>query len=349
MKRMGEYDLSGLSDSRLLYMRKIPKFTYIFTIAVVLIIIGVGIWAGVTVKAEEIETQGIVVTEGSMDIVPQTNGTISEICSAEGQNVNKDDVLFRFDSCSLEKERSSYVTTLSYYTERLGFVEKALDALDNKLTDNPFVDSGNEREFYVMYQNYLIQYNATVGEEAKDSLRYQTMSSMYTERSTCNSQIASANSSISNYDSELTKYTVKALCSGTVHYDSEMKKGIVLQSGTSIGSVSSDSDKKYVELYVSSSQRAKMEVGQECHFTVNGLLQSEYGSIDGKIESITSDASLTDSGAYFKVKVSYDADHMTDSKGNKVDIVNGMTVNTWCVYEKSTYLKYFLDKLGIRL
>lgn len=347
MKEMGRHDLSRLSDSRLLYMRRIPRFTYIFTIVVAMVLIGVTVWAGVTVKAEEIEGHGIVVTEGSMNIIPLAGGVVSKILFVEGQTVNEGDVLFTLDSSTLEDERSSYASALAYYTERSGFAQTAIDSLNGDPVSNPFTNTGNESEFYSSYQYFLIQYNAAMGEEAKDSLRLQMITSMYSEKNTCIGQISSLESTVNNYEKEMDKCSVRAMCTGIVHYDDGLKEGVVLQSGNPMGSISSDDREKYIEQYVPSALRAKMDVGQECRFIIDGLLQSEYGSVIGRIESISSDVSLTDSGAFFKVKVKYDQDHMTDSKGNRVNIINGMTVKTWCIYEKSTYLKHFLDKLGI--
>lgn len=56
---------------------------------------------------------------------------------------------------------------------------------------------------------------------------------------------------------------------------------------------------------------------------------------------------MTEKGAFFKVVVSFDDDILKDKKGNVVRIVNGMTVKVWTTYERTTYMDYFFDKLGI--
>ena len=60
------------------------------------------------------------------------------------------------------------------------------------------------------------------------------------------------------------------------------------------------------------------------------------------------DGIVSENAVMFKVTVSFEDSSVKDSKGNEVKIVNGMTSTVWTVYEKSTYLKYFLDKLGIK-
>ncbi|WP_048112614.1 HlyD family efflux transporter periplasmic adaptor subunit [Candidatus Methanoplasma termitum] len=122
---------------------------------------------------------------------------------------------------------------------------------------------------------------------------------------------------------------------------------MTLQAGSMIGSVSNPIADRYVDLYITAAQRALIDVGQECNFTIDGLAQTEYGSINGTVESISSDAITQEGGAYFRVKVSFDADYIQDSKGGKVNLSNGMTVRAWVTYEKVTYLKYWMEQLGL--
>jgi len=122
---------------------------------------------------------------------------------------------------------------------------------------------------------------------------------------------------------------------------------LILSAGTQIGTINSSESTKIIEMYIFSHQRSKIEVGQECKFTVDGLAQTEYGTISGTVLSISSDAILQGNGAFFKVTIRFDAETIEDSKGGKVNLVNGMTVRGWITYEKMTYLDYWLDLLGL--
>lgn len=112
-----------------------------------------------------------------------------------------------------------------------------------------------------------------------------------------------------------------------------------------MGSVNSGAGKQ-VELWVDGHNRAKLNVGEACKFTVDGLLQSEYGCVEAKILSISEDATESKEGAYFKVIVVFDNDILTSDKGKTVEIVNGMSVSMWVIYENATYIEYFLEKFG---
>ena len=130
-----------------------------------------------------------------------------------------------------------------------------------------------------------------------------------------------------------------------MHYDTEVEVGSYIQTGTAIGSLNSGSDKQ-LELAVSAHDRARMAVGQECRFTVDGLLQTEFGCVVGRIYSIANDATVTKDGSFFKVRVSFEDQALIDDRGNMIEIINGMSVKTWTVYERNTYMQYFLDNLG---
>lgn len=61
MPQIGEYKLKELKDSTLFYMNNPPRYTRYAAILIVAILLGVVIWASVTVKAEQVENQGTVV------------------------------------------------------------------------------------------------------------------------------------------------------------------------------------------------------------------------------------------------------------------------------------------------
>ena len=52
---------------------------------------------------------------------------------------------------------------------------------------------------------------------------------------------------------------------------------------------------------------------------------------------------------YFKVKVKLDKTYLADKKGEKVNLILGMVTETRVKYEKITYMKYFMEQIGIKL
>jgi len=51
---------------------------------------------------------------------------------------------------------------------------------------------------------------------------------------------------------------------------------------------------------------------------------------------------------YFKVKIKLDKTNLEDAKGEKVNLSIGMVTETRLKYEKITYMKYFLELIGVK-
>ncbi|MDR1690248.1 MAG: HlyD family efflux transporter periplasmic adaptor subunit [Candidatus Methanoplasma sp.] len=348
MRRFGEYDLSKLSDSRLLYMRNPPKFTYIFTAIVVIALAGILIWSSYAVKAEQIESSGVIVTEDRFVIMPEITGTIAEINVKEGALVEKGAVILSFDKTDIKRDISTLEKEKSRLVSRVGYIDEMLDETYKKDPRQPFSNTGDEREFYSLFQNYRSNFVSLGGnQDMIDSLNYQTRAPLLSERNTISSSITEIEANLETCESTLLKCDITAVNGGVAHFDLYMSIGMILQAGTQIGSISSSESTKIIEMYVASYERSKMEMGQECKFTVDGLSMTEYGSVTGTVVSISSDAIIQNNGAFFKVIVEFDADSVEDSKGGKVSIVNGMTVRVWVTYEKITYLKYWMEQIGL--
>ena len=101
---------------------------------------------------------------------------------------------------------------------------------------------------------------------------------------------------------------------------------------------------------LSSSDRPRIHEGDEVSLVIGGLNQAEYGTVPGKVISIDEDATLDNENGnvYFKVKVKPDVTYLEDSKGERVNLTIGMVTETRVKYEKITYMKYFLELIGVK-
>lgn len=527
MAKMGDYKLQGLKDSRILYLRNPPKFITIAIAIVIVVLLGAIAWSCTAVKAEQVETAGIVVDTGANSISTEVSGTIQSIFAKEGDRLQAGDLIFVMDSSSIQTERNGYADSLDYFEKRVTLIEKWIDSVKND-RPNPFVDAGDESEFYVMRASYDNEVNAILNTGQAEALQEKYLNSLYSQRTDLQAKINTANSyqatvddcekeienikkfltaiedntslnpfnpsaegegdyyvlfesyrsqydaipegegqeyqqislqgnyvfnlstklsdkksQVSQYqayivpaadyphrlellermvaslergsrsnpfdgtsldpveieyyntfklylaeylqldlenkaeqvelkyivnlqadensstnqilqlktqiaacDANIDKYTIRAANVGTIHLNIDLKLGETVQAGAAIGTINSGSGLEIV-LYVSAHDRARINPGDECKFTVDGLLQSEYGCIVGTIKSIANDATMSENGAFFKVVVSFTDVVIKDKDGNEVEIINGMTVRAWVIYDKYTYMEYFLDRLGL--
>ena len=82
---------------------------------------------------------------------------------------------------------------------------------------------------------------------------------------------------------------------------------------------------------------------------VAGLAQNVYGNIHGTLVSVESDVTSSQDGkeTYFKSEIKVDEPYLISSKGNKVNISNGMAVEARIIYDELSYFDYFLESIGI--
>ncbi|MDR3206359.1 MAG: HlyD family efflux transporter periplasmic adaptor subunit [Candidatus Methanoplasma sp.] len=348
MSRLGEYDLKRLSDSRIQYLRNPPKFTYIFTLIVILAVAAVLVWGAYSVRAEEVRTSGVIAAGGSTIVSPEITGVVSEVIFREGAEVEEGDAVIKFDHSDIDLALERLRSDRDRLNTRTSYIDRFVSATYGGDPAQPFSDTGEQREFFALFAKYRADLNAYAGvQEAVDSLNYQTRASLLSERSGLSDSLSSIDGDIRSYESALLRYDIRARGPGILHLDSEIKAGMTLQAGAILGSVSSPEDSRRIEMVIPSWERAKLEAGQECRFTVDGLPQTEYGDLRGAISSISENAIITENGAFFRITAEYSDDRIYDSKGVPVKLSDGMTVSVWVTYEKTTHLKYWMDQIGL--
>ncbi|MHC1685305.1 MAG: HlyD family efflux transporter periplasmic adaptor subunit [Clostridiaceae bacterium] len=115
--------------------------------------------------------------------------------------------------------------------------------------------------------------------------------------------------------------------SGKLHLSNQITNGMVLQGGTLIGSITTTDENLVVETLLPSTDRPRIHVNDDVELAVGGLNQAEYGTIKVKPENT----------------------FLQDNKGEKVNLTLRMVTETRVKYEKITYMKYFLEQIGIKL
>jgi hypothetical protein len=124
---------------------------------------------------------------------------------------------------------------------------------------------------------------------------------------------------------------------------------MVIQAVNLLGSITGKVEELMIETLLPSSERPRIHKGDDVAVAVAGLNQAEYGTIKGKGLSIDQDATINSEkgNVYFKVKVKLDKTYLEHRKGEKVNRILGMVTETRVKHEKTTYMKYFMNKLGL--
>lgn len=347
MRGPGTYDAARLTDSSLVYMRSPPAFMRIFVVFVIVFLLAVTAWACVTTKTQEVNIQGAVSSEDATNVFSQVNGVVVKLYVDEGDSVVYGQSLLQFDSTDVEIALQDYQARIDQCDLNLSFISRMSDQLTGPdITVNPFgtVDA-YEAEYHDIYEKFLFRYDTTDADQRRQLVNSE-LQTLENDRFGNMQNRDSYENDYSKTLNELSKYNVVSNTSGIVHFDDLYKEGVMLQAGNKICTINPEDGVKTVVAYISSHDRAKVEEGQACRFTVDGLVQNEFGSVEGVLSRISSDASVHEEQVVFRCEISFDKTKLVGDRGYEVSIVNGMTVNAWVIYEKITYMQYFLEKLG---
>ena len=368
---MKVYNLNEITDSKILYDKKPPAFMNYIILIVLALIAAALILANKSVKTYMVKGQGLVVSENKSHIMTKTSGEIKEVFIEEGREVKEGDILFTTTSLETDLQLEQVNAQIDTYSKRIELLRLAEE---NATNGTNYFDRYNETEseFYNrLSQAYIARKEFDVDEKSLEDQGYeqkQIDEYVKTQKNKANEQYFKTISEFSNeknqYEMELSKliaqkealekskeqYQVVAQKNGTVHLNTPLTTGMVIQGGSLIGTITSKEEELIIETMLPSSERPRIHIGDEVSLAIGGLNQAEYGTVPGKVLSIDEDATIDNENGnvYFKVRVKPEKIYLEDSKGEKVNLSLGMITETRVKYEKITYMKYLLELIGVK-
>jgi multidrug efflux pump subunit AcrA (membrane-fusion protein) len=367
-----QYTLNELTDSRLLYDKNPPKFMF-FVIALVFLMLGGAITASIYIhKPYVVKAQGMVTSSDKATLTVNIAGTIISFNLKEGQSVKAGDTIMTFDDSQTRIQMEQYAAQVDYYNNQITLYNRCVNEINNGT--NTFSKSNpDEAAFYYqieLMQSKTAQYNISDAQyktagytddqiktqqaqnaSQRDSVKYQAISDLNTQRASLEAQLQSATAQRDAYKKLLDEYSVKAKQSGVVHLSGSIKPGMILQAGTAIGTISTDSPSDLsVETYVSAQDRSKISLNSPVEIAVSGVLQSDYGVIKGKITAIDTDATVdqTKGTVYYKAEIKPNKTVLKNKIGQQVSLKSGMVTQSNIQYQDSTWFNWILEQIGLK-
>ena len=363
-------NMADLKDSRLLYEKDLPPFGYMLVSIIAILLIAVLIWSLKTPKTFVIKSQGTIESTNKNYIMSPYTGKISKMNISEGSFVDAGDVLFTVESTELDLQEEQISGQIQVYSENVSQLKK----LEQSVMDgeNHFdITKADDRQYYNQYEAYMSQ----IKQNDIDTSTYKAYgysdAQIETELEKNNAKISeiyystlkSIDESITQYETEIEKlkvqngaiangqseYQVLANTSGIVHMINEYKEGMVVQAAGAIGSIANENDQYVVTAYLGVNDRPRVSPGDSVNIEVVGLAQNTYGNLKDKLISVDNDISTSQNGeqSFFKSKIEIETPYLISSKGNKVNISNGMSVEARIIYDELTYFDYLLESLGL--
>lgn len=366
--------MEQLKDSRLLYEKNLPPFGYMIILIVFILLLSVTIWSIKTPKIYMVNSSGTIESTNKNYIMSPYTGEITSINMTEGMNVEKGDVLFSVKSTDLDLQKEQLVGQKETYENQINQYEKLVKSIkDNK---NYFDESNsNDNLYYSQYEAYKSQvaqsevdvttykaYGYTDEQIEAEFIKnqnkiteiyYSAIKSAEDSILQCKTQLETINAQLNAIGTGKNEYVITANESGKIHMSTSYKEGMVVQAASAIGSIASEQDKYIVQAYINASDMPRINIGDKVDIVVSGLSQTVYGTISGHVAKIDSDITTSQSedgssfNSYFKAEVKLDNKYLISKNGDKVNISNGMVVETRIQYDKVTYFEYLLDALGV--
>lgn len=366
--------MDSLKDSRILFDKELPAFGYLLILIVAIFLCGAVLWSIHTPKVYTIQAQGIVTSEDANYVMCTYTGEIDKCFMEEGALVEQGDVLFTVKSTDYDLQEEQLLESRQAYEAQISQNELLVQSI--KDDTNYFEESNPEDSlYYSTYEAYKskvaqskvdtstykaygytdeqIQAELVKNQGKIDEIYFSAIQSAETSIEQAEQQIASIDAQLAAVFSGQAAYEVKATASGVLHLLGNYKSGMVVQTTTTVATITPENSQGVIEAYVSTADMARMKKGDSVQIVVDGLSQSVYGTISGTVKQIDSNVTTQqgENGSttqVFKVIVAMDSDYMVSKSGDKVDIVNGMSAVARIQYDKITYFNYVMEKLGFK-
>jgi HlyD family secretion protein len=156
--------------------------------------------------------------------------------------------------------------------------------------------------------------------------------------------------SLEKLNKDIDNAVVKAQIDGVVNLNTELAKGDILMSGTSVLTIIPNDDTQFkVSIYVSNNNIAKLETGMKVKYNIYALPTSEYGEVAGTITKISKDIKVNQNNqaGYYLIEGTVENKTLYDYKGNEAYLKVGMSCEAQVITERKKILFYLLEKIDL--
>lgn len=298
-------------------------------------------------------------------------GTIEEVLVHDGQYVHKGQLLIRLQedisNSKLQQnsfelsQRNAYISDLTRLAAGGG--GGGLQSALYQQQYSRFVSSLNEQQATMkkmesdlkMYQR-LYRDKVIAEKELRDK-QYEYDKSEAAYRAVVQQQRSAWQEELSRYKMESNRLQadaaqlekqkewnlIKAPVSGTLQQFSGKYTGGYVQTGELMGIISPDSN-LVAECWVTPKDIGYLKPGMPIKFQVDAFNYNEWGTVDGKVESVDNDFTLVDNQPVFKVRCQFANTEVHTAGGVKGKLKKGMTLQARFILTKRSLFQLLYDK-----
>lgn len=369
--------LDELTDSRILYEKRVPLFGFLVISLTVVALVVVTSWAAVTIRPSVVHGAGTVESLNRTYVMSSVSGTILEVLTPSGSIVEQQETMITVDSVDLAMEHQTIDAQVATLGKTLALQDRYTVALETRV--NGFDKSiPDESQYYYQFEAIRLQRvqlavdpasmraigysdveiaNASKGNQLRvREIEDGARSASAAKAADIRAQLEQLHIRSSALEIGGRAYNVVAAASGELYLNPNLKPGTVIAAGEPVGTIASDDAGQIVKVYVSIPDRQFVSVGDRVGVSVSGLSTLIFGQIDGVVTAIDNDVTTLTSGgsagttvrndSVFGVAVKLDQDYVEGRNGEHHEVGNGAAVQADFVYDEMTYLEYVLELLG---
>ncbi|MCW3793169.1 HlyD family efflux transporter periplasmic adaptor subunit [Paenibacillus sp. LS1] len=255
----------------------------------------------------------------------------------------------RYENYSLKVSQNTLAETQiqeEYKRAIFNSDELTTTAAIEKLKTNKLQMETNQSEF-----RYTIQSELEVALKQKQTLKKQE-SDLYVQLQDSIDELRKRkkelHSQINTIRSNLDNYTTTAPTSGVINTINEVGEGQLIQEGLQVMDVVPVNNTIYsIQIAMNHQDIGRIHEGDPVRFHFAAFPLEEYGSVLGKIESISSDALVNpqDGSTYYVVEASLESIQLKDALGQQEQIKSGMQTEAHIITEQKSALQWLLEKM----
>lgn len=154
---------------------------------------------------------------------------------------------------------------------------------------------------------------------------------------------------IKEVNTNIEKCSIKSALDGKIDIKNELQTGMIVQSGVIVGEIINDESNLEVKLIIPDKDIGKLKVNQDIKYSITSLPYTEFGFINGKIESLSISSNIEENiyGIYYTGVGSLEKNNVNSYNGESFNIKSGMTCEVKIITGKKKMLYYLLEKLNI--
>ncbi len=365
--------LEKLRDSQLMFDKKIPAFGCFLIGIITVAMVGVTLWSMTAIKPYVVKTNCMITDADANFVMSPYTGEIVKSYMSEGDVVQKGETLFKVKSTDydlqleqLEQTRETYEVQISQYKRLVKSIKDNVNYFDDSKESDELYYSTYEAYQAQVKQNQLdasaskaygyseeqIQAELEKNQGKIAEIYYSAIQSAENAIKEAKTQMNSIDAQISALGNGKSQYLIKAPETGVLHLAANYKEGMVVQAASAVATVTPENANQIMEGYISTGDMARIKEGDSVQIVVDGLSQTIYGNIKGKVLQIDSNVTMREkqdgtSSSMFKVQIIPEVDYIVSRAGKKVKLTNGMTCESRIQYDEITYFNYVLEKLGL--